>query len=260
VLATQTLPLKPFKTMAVTVVGALPPGVTAKDLVLAVIARIGTGGARATSSSTAARRSAPCPSRGRMTVCNMSIEAGARAGMIAPTTPPSLPARAAARPAGGRLGHRGRLLAHAAQRRRRDVRPRGRHRRAAAQPVRDVGHQPRAGRRARATRARPASYDDDSARAAAERALDYMGLRPARRCARSPSTPCSSGSCTNGRIEDLRAAAEVVRGRKVAPACACSSCPGSVRVRLEAEAEGLDRSSPTPGPSGGTPDARCASA
>ena len=149
VLATQTLPQARPKTMAITVDGALPEGVTAKDLILAIIAKIGTGGGQGYVLEYRGSAIRALSMAGRLTVCNMSIEAGARAGLVAPDDVTfCLPGRPAARAVGGRLGGRARLLAHPAHRRRRHLRPRGRPRRRHPDAVRDLGHQSR-GRRCR---------------------------------------------------------------------------------------------------------------
>ncbi len=147
VLATQTLPQIRPKTMAVTVNGQLPPGVTAKDLILAIIAKIGTGGGQGYIIEYRGEAIRSLSMEGRLTVCNMSIEAGARAGLVAPdeTTFAYLEGQAA-RAAGQGLGGGAGLLAVAAHRPRRDLRPRGHAGRDPAHPVRDLGDQPRAGR------------------------------------------------------------------------------------------------------------------
>ena len=155
-LATQTLPLARPKTMAITVDGELPEGVTAKDLILAIIARIGTGGGQGYILEYRGSAIEKLSMEARMTICNMSIEAGARAGMIAPdeTTFDYLQGRAA-RPRGRGLGRGGRVLEDPAHRRRRGLRRRGRHRRRRTGAVRHLGHQPRPGRAAFGARPRP---------------------------------------------------------------------------------------------------------
>ena len=152
VLATQTLPLKPFKTMAITVEGELKPGVTAKDIILAVIAKIGTNGGQGYVLEFRGSAIRSLSMEGRMTICNMSIEAGARAGMVAPdeTTFAYLEGRPHA-PEGPGLGGCRRLLADAPQRRGRRLRRRGLPRRERARAVRHVGHEPGSGRVAVAT-------------------------------------------------------------------------------------------------------------
>ena len=242
VLATQTLPLKPFKTMAVTVEGDLPPGVTAKDLVLAVIARIGTGGGQGHVIEYRGAAVRSLSVEGRMTVCNMSIEAGARAGMIAPDDVTFAYLRG--RP-------------HAPSDEEWDV---------AVEYWRTLrtdddatfdkevvidaseltpfvtwGTNPGQGAPLDASVPDPASYDDDNARGAAERALHYMGLQPGTPLRDIAVDTVFVGSCTNGRIEDLRAAADVLRGHKVHDGVRMMIVPGSFQVRAAAEAEGLDK-------------------
>jgi len=241
VLATQTLPLKPFRTMAVTVDGELPPGVTAKDVILAVIARIGTGGGQGYVLEYRGSAIERLSMEARMTICNMSIEAGARAGMIAPdeTTFAYLDGRPRA-PQGTDWEQ-----AVAAWRELRsdddavfdhevviDA--------SSLSPYVTWGTNPAQGAPLSATVPDPASLADEGARSAAQRALDYMGLAAGTPLRDIAVDTVFLGSCTNGRIEDLRAAAEVIRGRQVADGVRMLVVPGSVRVRLAAEAEGLD--------------------
>jgi len=241
VLATQTLPLKPFRTMAVTVDGELPPGVTAKDVILAVIARIGTGGGQGYVLEYRGSAIERLSMEARMTICNMSIEAGARAGMIAPdeTTFAYLEGRSRA-PQGTDWEQ-----AVAAWRELRsdddavfdhevviDA--------SSLSPYVTWGTNPAQGAPLSATVPDPASLADEGARSAAQRALDYMGLAAGTPLRDIAVDTVFLGSCTNGRIEDLRAAAEVIRGRQVADGVRMLVVPGSVRVRLAAEAEGLD--------------------
>jgi len=241
VLATQTLPLKPFRTMAVTVGGELPPGVTAKDVILAVIARIGTGGGQGYVLEYRGSAIERLSMEARMTICNMSIEAGARAGMIAPdeTTFAYLEGRSRA-PQGTDWEQ-----AVAAWRELRsdddavfdhevviDA--------SSLSPYVTWGTNPAQGAPLSATVPDPASLADEGARSAAQRALDYMGLAAGTPLRDIAVDTVFLGSCTNGRIEDLRAAAEVIRGRQVADGVRMLVVPGSVRVRLAAEAEGLD--------------------
>jgi 3-isopropylmalate/(R)-2-methylmalate dehydratase large subunit len=241
VLATQTLPLTPFRTMAVTVDGDLPAGVTAKDVILAVIARIGTGGGQGYVLEYRGSAIERLSMEARMTICNMSIEAGARAGMIAPddTTFAYLEGRPRA-PKGDDWDR-----AVAAWRELRsdddavfdhevviDA--------SSLSPYVTWGTNPAQGAPLSATVPDPASLTDDGARSAARRALDYMGLAAGTPLRDIAVDTVFLGSCTNGRIEDLRAAAEVIRGRRVADGVRMLVVPGSVRVRLAAEAEGLD--------------------
>ena len=240
VLATQTLPLAPFKTMAVTVVGQLRPGVTAKDVILAVIASIGTGGGQGYVIEYRGAAIEAMSMEERMTVCNMSIEAGARAGMIAPdeTTFAYLKGRPHA-PRGADWD-----AAVAAWRELRtddgatfdaevvlDA--------DALSPYVTWGTNPGQGSPLDAAVPNPADLADEGERHAAERALAYMGLTPGTALRDVPVDTVFVGSCTNGRIEDLRAAAGVLRGRRVASSVRMLVVPGSAKVRLEAEAEGL---------------------
>jgi 3-isopropylmalate/(R)-2-methylmalate dehydratase large subunit len=242
VLATQTLPLAPFRTMAITVEGELPEGVTAKDLILAVITKIGTGGGQGYVLEYRGSAIRSLSMEARMTVCNMSIEAGARAGMIAPdeTTFAYLEGRP-----------------HA---------PRGEDWDAAVaywktlvtdedavfdaevfidaselSPFVTWGTNPGQGAPLGAAVPDPASFADPQERAAAESALAYMGLTAGTPLREVSVDAVFVGSCTNGRIEDLRAAAAVVKGRKVADGLRMLVVPGSVRVALQAMDEGLDK-------------------
>jgi 3-isopropylmalate/(R)-2-methylmalate dehydratase large subunit len=240
VLATQTLPLAPFKTMAVTVVGQLRPWVTAKDVILAVIASIGTGGGQGYVIEYRGAAIEAMSMEERMTVCNMAIEAGARAGMIAPdeTTFAYLKGRPHA-PRGADWD-----AAVAAWRELRtddgatfdaevvlDA--------DALSPYVTWGTNPGQGSPLDAAVPNPADLADEGERHAAERALAYMGLTPGTALRDVPVDTVFVGSCTNGRIEDLRAAAGVLRGRRVASSVRMLVVPGSAKVRLEAEAEGL---------------------
>jgi len=241
VLATQALPLDRPKTMAVTVDGELPDGVTPKDVILAVIAKTGTGGGQGYMVEYRGSTFEQMSMEGRMTVCNMSIEFGARAGMIAPdeTTFAYLKGRPHA-PSGEqwdqaveywtslRTDDDAEFDAHVTL----DA--------ATLAPFVTWGTNPGQGAPLSETIPDPASFADESARVAAEKALAYMGL--------SAGTPLRDihidtvfvGSCTNGRIEDLRAAAGVINGHKVADGVRMLVVPGSMRVRVQAEAEGLD--------------------
>jgi len=242
VLATQTLPLTPFRTMAVTVEGTVPDGVSAKDLILAVIARIGTGGGQGYVIEYRGEAIRALSMEARMTVCNMSIEAGARAGMIAPdqTTFDFLSGRPHA--------PRGKDWDQAlAWWRTLSTDPDAAYDHEVVLDAGDLepfvtwGTNPGQGVPISASVPDPASYSDPLDRAAAERALEYMDLRPGTPLREVAVDTVFLGSCTNGRIEDLRAAAGVIRGRKVADSVRMLVVPGSVRVRLAAEAEGLDK-------------------
>jgi 3-isopropylmalate/(R)-2-methylmalate dehydratase large subunit len=240
VLATQTLPMRPFKTMAVTVDGELRPGVTAKDLVLTVIATIGTGGGQGYVIEYRGEAIRALSMEARMTVCNMSIEAGARAGMIAPdeTTFAYLKDRPHA-PHGADWD--------IALETWRDLRTDSdatfdaevRLHADEVEPFVTWGTNPAQGLPLSASVPDPASFTDESARNAAERALAYMALAPGTPLREINVDTVFLGSCTNGRIEDLRAAAAVINGRKVASGLRMLVVPGSMRVREQAEREGL---------------------
>ncbi|MGN6300497.1 MAG: 3-isopropylmalate dehydratase large subunit [Angustibacter sp.] len=242
VLATQTLSLKPFRTMAVTVNGVLPDGVTAKDLVLAVIARIGTAGGQGHVIEYRGEAIEALSMESRMTVCNMSIEAGARAGMIAPddTTFAYLQGRPHA-PQGSDWDDavatwRSLRTDDDAQFDREIVIDA-----AELTPFVTWGTNPGQGLPLGDRVPDPASIGDDTARTAAERALEYMGLTAGTPLREIAVDTVFVGSCTNGRIEDLRAAAQVLKGRKVKAGVRMMVVPGSARVRLQAESEGLEQ-------------------
>ena len=240
VLATQTLPLRPFKTMAVNVNGPLPRGTTAKDVILAVIAEIGTGGGQGHVIEYRGSTIESLSMEGRMTICNMSIEAGARAGMVAPdqTTYEFLRGRPYA-PAGAQWD-----AAVAAWERLRtdegaefdteiyvDA--------TTLSPFVTWGTNPGQGVPLSEAVPDPELMGGDDQRQAAEKALTYMDLRPGTPMRDIPVDTVFVGSCTNGRIEDLRAVAEVLRGRTVADGVRMLVVPGSMKVRAQAEAEGL---------------------
>jgi 3-isopropylmalate/(R)-2-methylmalate dehydratase large subunit len=245
VLATQTLPLKPFRTMSITVTssdGRLREGVTAKDVILAVIARIGTGGGQGYVLEYRGNVIENLSMEARMTVCNMSIEAGARAGLIAPdeTTFAYLEGRDRA-PKGADWD-----AAVAAWRELRsdddavfdaeveiDA--------DALTPFVTWGTNPGQGLPLGETVPDPAAIADENERVAAEKALAYMGLEPGTPLREVAVDTVFVGSCTNGRIEDLRAAAEILDGRSVAEGVRMLVVPGSMRVRFQAEEEGLDK-------------------
>jgi 3-isopropylmalate/(R)-2-methylmalate dehydratase large subunit len=240
VLATQTLPMRPFKTMAITVDGELRPGVTAKDLVLTVIATIGTGGGQGYVIEYRGEAIRALSMEARMTVCNMSIEAGARAGMIAPdeTTFAFLKDRPHA-PQG--LEWDIALETWRALRTDDDATFDSEVELRADQiePFVTWGTNPAQGLPLSASVPDPASFPDESARNAAERALAYMALTPGTPLRDITVDTVFLGSCTNGRIEDLRAAAAVINGRRVAAGVRMLVVPGSMRVRAQAEYEGL---------------------
>jgi len=240
VLATQTLPMRPFKTMAITVDGELRPGVTAKDVILAVIATIGTGGGQGYVLEYRGEAIRAMSVEARMTICNMSIEAGARAGMVAPdeTTFAYLKDRPHA-PQGTQwdtaletwreLRTDDDAVFDAEVVLRADE----------IEPFVTWGTNPGQGLPLSASVPDPASFADEGARNAAERALAYMDLDPGTPLREIAVDTVFLGSCTNGRIEDLRGAAGVIRGRKVADGVRMLVVPGSMRVRAQAELEGL---------------------
>src|SRR5690348_14764159 len=216
VLATQTLPQYRPKQMAVTVDGELPSGVSAKDVILAVIAQIGTGGGQGHVIEYRGSAIEKLSMEARMTICNMSIEAGARAGLIAPdeTTFAFL---------------RGRPHA-----------PQGADWDAAVEYWRSLRTDDGAVFD-REVRIDPADLADEGERHAAERALAYMGLTAGTPLREIKVDTVFLGSCTNGRIEDLRVAAELLRGKAIDADTRMLVVPGSVAVKAQAEAEGLDR-------------------
>src|SRR4051812_20224255 len=240
VLATQTLPLAKPRTMAVEIDGPLPAGVTAKDLVLSVITRIGTGGGQGHVIECRGEAIRSLSMEGRMTVCNMSIEAGARAGMIAPdeTTFDYLRGRPHAPSGGDRdaaVDYWRSLVTDKDA-----VFDTVVHIDAATlAPWVTWGTNPGQGAPLSAAVPDPASFDDEPARLAAERALVYMDLAPGTPLRDIAVDTVFIGSCTNGRIEDLRAVAEVLRGRQVADGVRALVVPGSGQVKEQAEAEGL---------------------
>ena len=242
VLATQTLPLTPFKTMAVTVTGSLKPGVTAKDIILAVIAKIGTGGGAGYVLEYRGEAIRELSMEGRMTICNMSIEAGARAGMIAPdeTTFEYVKGRPHA-PQGEDWDE---AVAYWKTLRSDDDATFD------AEVVIDAdelepfvtwGTNPGQGLPLSAAVPAPEDFVDETDRYAAERALEYMDLVPGTPLKDIKVDTVFMGSCTNGRIEDLRAFASVLEGRTKHPDVRVLVVPGSARVRLQAEQEGLDK-------------------
>ncbi|WP_408607983.1 3-isopropylmalate dehydratase large subunit [Actinophytocola xanthii] len=240
VLATQTLPLRPFRTMAITVDGELRPGVTAKDVILAVIAKIGTNGGQGHVLEYRGRAIEQLSMEARMTICNMSIEAGARAGMIAPddTTFAYLKGRPHA-PTGADWDD-----AVAAWRELRtddDARFDAEVHIDASTltPFVTWGTNPGQGLPLSERVPDPADIPDENERHSAEKALSYMDLTPGTPLRDIHVDTVFLGSCTNGRIEDLRAAAEVLRGHQVADGVRMLVVPGSMRVREVAESEGL---------------------
>lgn len=242
VMATQSLSLKPFKTMAINVEGTLKPGVTSKDIILAVIAKIGTGGGQGYVLEYRGSAIRSLSMDARMTICNMSIEAGARAGMIAPDEITFEYVKG--RPHAPKGEDWDAAVADWKQL----------HSDEGAQfdaevflnadelePFVTWGTNPGQGVSLSQSVPSPEDFEDENDRKACERALNYMGL--------TGGTPMKDirvdtvflGSCTNSRMEDLRAAAEVIKGKTKDPNIRMIVVPGSARVRLEAEAEGLDQ-------------------
>ena len=241
VLATQTLPLKPFKTMAVNVSGELRPGVTSKDLILAIIAKIGTGGGQGHVIEYRGEAIEKLSMEARMTICNMSIEAGARAGMIAPdaVTYEYLKGRPHA-PQGeewdAAVEYWESLVTDPDAEFDTVVDIDG----SALTPFVTWGTNPGQGVPLGETVPDPELISGDDERLAAERALEYMDLKPGTPMREVPVDVVFVGSCTNGRIEDMRAVADILKDRKVAEGVQMLVVPGSARVRELAEAEGLD--------------------
>ena len=241
-LATQTLIQKPAKNMRIRVEGTLPPGVTAKDLILAVIGKIGTAGGTGHVIEYAGEAISTLSMEGRMTVCNMSIEAGARAGLIAPdeTTYRYLQGRPMA-PKGGaweqavadwrtlpsdaQAVYDKEVVLEASE----------------IAPQVTWGTSPEAVLPITGVVPDPAAEPNEDRRRAIERALDYMGLKPGTPLKELRIDRVFIGSCTNGRIEDLRAVAQVAKGRKVASWVKAMVVPGSGLVKHQAEEEGIDR-------------------
>lgn len=242
VLATQTLPLKPFKTMAVNVTGELQDGVTAKDLILAIIAKIGTGGGQGHVIEYRGEAIEKLSMEARMTICNMSIEAGARAGMIAPdeTTFEYLKGRPHA-PQGEQwdeaVEYWKSLVTDEDAEFDKVVEIDG----SALTPFVTWGTNPGQGVPLGETVPDPEFIAEDSDRIAAERALEYMDLKPGTPMRDVNVDVVFVGSCTNGRIEDMRAVADVLKDRKVADGVQMLIVPGSAKVRAQAEEEGLGK-------------------
>jgi 3-isopropylmalate/(R)-2-methylmalate dehydratase large subunit len=242
VLATQTLIQRPARNMLVEIEGDPGPGVTAKDIVLAIIGAIGTAGGTGHVIEYTGSAIRALDMAGRMTICNMTIEGGARAGLIAPdeTTFAYLQGRPLA-PKGGAWeqavsywrtlpsdpgAHYDKIVRLAA---------------AAIAPQVTWGTSPEDVLPITGAVPDPAAETDEGRRAAMRRSLDYMGLAPGQRLAEIPVQRVFIGSCTNGRIEDLRAAAAIARGRRVASGVNAMVVPGSGLVKEQAEQEGLDR-------------------
>ena len=242
VLATQTLPLIRPKMMAINVEGSLKPGVTSKDIILAVIAKISTGGGQGYILEYRGSAIRQLSMEARMTICNMSIEAGARAGLIAPdeTTFNYIKNRPHA-PKGAdwesAIAYWKTLQSDPDAKFDKEITLNADE----LSPFVTWGTNPGQGVPLNAAVPVPSEFSDEQERVAAENALTYMDLKG--------GTPMKSikidtvflGSCTNGRIEDLRSAAEIIKGKRVAGNTRMLVVPGSARVRLQAEAEGLDQ-------------------
>ena len=242
VLATQTLRQFKPKTMEVRVNGQLPPGVAAKDVILGIIGHIGVNGGVGHVIEYTGEAIRSLSMAGRMTVCNMSIEGGARAGMIAPDDTTFEYVR------GRRFAPKGDELAEAIEDWRQLPTDEGaRFDRlveldaAALEPFVTWGTNPGMVARVSDRVPDPASFAEPAQQEAAERALAYMDLEPDTPITEVKIDRVFIGACTNSRLEDLRAAAEVVRGRRVHPDVYAMVVPGSALVKQQAEAEGLDR-------------------
>lgn len=242
VLATQTLLQKPAKNMLVRVDGTLPLGCTAKDIILAIIGRIGTAGGTGHVIEFAGEAIRALGMAGRMTICNMSIEAGARAGLIAPdeTTFAYIKGRPFAPqgeaweraltwwkslPSDPGAAYDTTVVIDAAE----------------IVPLVTWGTSPEDVVPVTGVVPDPANEPTEARRAAKQRMVEYMGLTPGQRMQDLAVDVVFIGSCTNGRIEDIRAAAAVAKGRKVAPGVRAMIVPGSGLVKEAAEAEGLDK-------------------
>ncbi|HBV08933.1 3-isopropylmalate dehydratase large subunit [Glutamicibacter bergerei] len=242
VMATQSLSLKPFKTMSINVEGTLKPGVTSKDIILAVIAKIGTGGGQGYVLEYRGSAIRALSMDARMTICNMSIEAGARAGMIAPdeTTFEYVKGRPHA-PEGddwdAAVDYWKTLQSDEGARFDNEVFLNADE----LEPFVTWGTNPGQGVSLSSNVPVPEDFEDENDRKACERALTYMGLTGGTPMKEIRVDTVFLGSCTNSRMEDLRAAAEIVKGREKDPQIRMIVVPGSARVRLEAEAEGLDK-------------------
>ena len=242
VMATQTLPLARFKTMAINVEGTLKPGVTAKDIILTVIAQIGTGGGQGYVLEYRGSAIRSLSMEGRMTICNMSIEAGARAGMVAPDETtfeyvkgrPHAPTRQdwdeavaywKTLPTDEGAVFDQEIYINADE----------------LEPFVTWGTNPGQGIPLSQAVPSPDDFEDENEKAAAARALEYMNLTAGTPMKDIPVDVVFLGSCTNSRIEDLRAAANIIRGRTMAPGVRMMVVPGSQKVRAQAEEEGLDK-------------------
>ncbi len=259
VLATQTLIQRKAKNMLVRVDGKLPAGVTAKDIILAIIGEIGTAGGTGHVIEYAGEAIRDLSMEGRMTVCNMSIEGGARAGLIAPDEKTFEYIKGRPKAPSGKAydmameywkslysdegAHYDKVVVLDA---------------ANLPPIVSWGSSPEDVVAVTGVVPDPAQIPDETKRASKQRALDYMGLTPGTKMTDIKIDRVFIGSCTNGRIEDLRAAAKVVEGRKVSPHVSAMIVPGSGVVKEQAEAEGLDKIFRKPASTGANRAAPCA--
>jgi 3-isopropylmalate/(R)-2-methylmalate dehydratase large subunit len=240
VLATQTLPLDRPKTMAINVEGTLAPGVSAKDIILAIIAQIGTGGGQGYVLEYRGSAIRALSMEGRMTVCNMSIEAGARAGLIAPdeTTFNYIRGRAhAPEDWDAAVTYWSTLKSDEDAEFDVEITIDA----DTLAPFVTWGTNPAQGLPLTGNVPDPSILEDAEERGAAERALEYMDLKAGTPLKKIAIDTVFLGSCTNGRIEDLRAAAGILDGKKISSTLRMLVVPGSARVRLQAEVEGLDK-------------------
>jgi 3-isopropylmalate/(R)-2-methylmalate dehydratase large subunit len=242
VLATQTLIQQKAKNMRVTVDGKLPPGVTAKDIILAIIGEIGTAGGTGHVLEYAGEAIRALSMEGRMTVCNMSIEGGARAGLIAPDEKTFEYVKDRPRAPQGKaydmaLEYWRTLYSDDGAYFDRQVRLDA----AALPPIVSWGSSPEDVVSVTGIVPNPDDIEDENRRKSKWRALEYMGLKPGTKITDIAVERVFLGSCTNGRIEDLRAAAKVLNGHKVKEGVNAMVVPGSGLVKEQAEAEGLDR-------------------
>ncbi|RWH70761.1 MAG: 3-isopropylmalate dehydratase large subunit [Mesorhizobium sp.] len=242
VLATQTLIQRKAKNMLVRVDGVLPEGVTAKDIILAIIGEIGTAGGTGYVIEYAGEAIRALSMEGRMTICNMSIEGGARAGLIAPDETTFTYVKDKPRAPKGEAwdaalaywktlqsdegAHFDKVVVLDA---------------AKLPPIVSWGSSPEDVVSVQGIVPNPDDIADENKRTSKQRALDYMGLTPGTRITDLALDRVFIGSCTNGRIEDLRAVAKVVEGKKVSPHVDAMIVPGSGLVKEQAEAEGLDK-------------------
>ena len=242
VLATQTLIQKPAKNMRITVDGDLAPGVTAKDIILAIIGKIGTAGGTSHVIEFAGSAIRGLSMEGRMTICNMAIEGGARAGMIAPDE------KTFAYLQGRPMAPQGEMWDKAVSYWRSLPSDDGaRYDTEVTLPASEIaptvtwGTSPEDALAITESVPDPAKEKDDTKRAKIERAISYMGLTPGQKLTDVKIDTVFIGSCTNSRIEDLRAAAGIAEGRQVAAGIRAMVVPGSGLVKEQAEAEGLDK-------------------